>query len=248
MRIYVASSWKNAEACRDLAATLRAWGHEVDCFCEEREGRYVFHWSEISETDQDLDAISFLADGRAHRAFREDKGWLDWCDAVVMLLPCGRSAHLEAGYAVGRGKRLVIVGEFPRGEWDVMYGFADDLVRLNDLRSLRRALQHDEAVTPEPIHEWFELTYAQYLTIPRSALQSMPTEWQRRFVDCLDELDARIDWRPSGGLQYWVQLRDTATGAFVPISRDPLMDYARGRRRVSRRCRGAEAGDGEGEG
>jgi hypothetical protein len=32
----------------------------------------------------------------------------------------------------------------------------------------------------ELIHNWFELTYAQYLTIPRSILQSMPVEWQRR--------------------------------------------------------------------
>jgi len=32
----------------------------------------------------------------------------------------------------------------------------------------------------EPLHNWFELTYAQYLTIPRSILQSMPVEWQRR--------------------------------------------------------------------
>lgn len=42
--------------------------------------------------------------------------------------------------------------------------------------------------TNEPIHEWFELSYAQYLTIPRSVLQSMPQEWQDRFVKCLEEL------------------------------------------------------------
>lgn len=59
----------------------------------------------------------------------------------------------------------------------------------------------------EPIHEWFELTYAQYLTIPRSVLQSMDLEWQARFVACLEELDDTIDWRPPEG-RYWVQLRD----------------------------------------
>lgn len=79
----------------------------------------------------------------------------------------------------------------------------------------------------EPIHLWFELSYAQYLTVPRSALQSMPVEWQRRFVACLKELDRSIDWRPRVGC-YWVRLKDDA-GRFM---RDPLMDYDRGRRRL----------------
>ncbi|WP_060887646.1 hypothetical protein [Streptomyces caniscabiei] len=41
-----------------------------------------------------------------------------------------------------------------------------------------------------PIHEHFGLSYCNYLVIPRSFLQSMPTEWQERMVACLDELDA----------------------------------------------------------
>lgn len=72
----------------------------------------------------------------------------------------------------------------------------------------------------EPVHEWFELTYAQYLTIPRSILDAMPVEWQHRFVDCLNELDGTFDWRPSEG-RYWVQLKD-AQGRY---REDPLMEY-----------------------
>ena len=80
------------------------------------------------------------------------------------------------------------------------------------------------------IHHWFELTYAQYLTIPRSVLQSMPDEWQARFVACLEELDATIDWRPPEG-RYWVELRDDQ-GKFT---HDPLKDYDRGRRHIPHR-------------
>ena len=79
----------------------------------------------------------------------------------------------------------------------------------------------------EPIHCWFELSYAEYLTIPRSVLQSMPVEWQGRFVRCLEELDETIDWRPSEGC-YWVRLKDSR-GRFV---HDLLMDYERGRRKI----------------
>ncbi len=82
----------------------------------------------------------------------------------------------------------------------------------------------------EPIHLWFELSYAQYLTIPRSVLQSMPVEWQRRFVECLEQMDETIDWRPKKGC-YWVKLKDN-DGRFA---HDELQDYERGRRRIAGR-------------
>jgi hypothetical protein len=41
----------------------------------------------------------------------------------------------------------------------------------------------------EAIHGYFGLSYANYLTLSRTLLQSMPDEWQTRFVDCLRELD-----------------------------------------------------------
>jgi hypothetical protein len=61
-----------------------------------------------------------------NRAFQEDKKWLEWSEATLLILPAGKSAHLEAGYAKGQGKHLVIYQkDFPSGEFDVMYGFAD---------------------------------------------------------------------------------------------------------------------------
>lgn len=85
----------------------------------------------------------------------------------------------------------------------------------------------DIVYSVDPIHEWFALSYANYLTIPRSVLQSMSLQWQQRFVQCLRELDATIDWRPKDG-QYWVRLKDAA-GRCVD---DLLMNYERGRRHV----------------
>ena len=96
------------------------------------------------------------------------------------------------------------------------------------------------ANSSEPIHNFFELSYAQYLTIPRSVLQSMPVEWQRRFVRCLEELDDTIDWRPPHPHQYRVQLFETDADAecdeyWARAVDDPLEDYDRGRRVVPRR-------------
>jgi hypothetical protein len=92
------------------------------------------------------------------------------------------------------------------------------------------------------IHLWFELTYAQYLTIPRSVLQSMPDEWQARFVQCLEELDEAIDWRPASDSQYRVSLHLINYGAgedgedtWGPELTDVFQDYERGRRRIARK-------------
>jgi len=85
-------------------------------------------------------------------------------------------------------------------------------------------------VDDTPVHNYFGLTYAQYLALPRTALQSMPTEWQHRFIQCLHELDVAIDWHPMAG-EYWVSLRGK-DGKLISITEDPLMDYERGRRRV----------------
>lgn len=72
----------------------------------------------------------------------------------------------------------------------------------------------------EPISLWFELSYAQYLTVPRSVMQAMPLEWQKRMAVCLAELDETIDWRPKEG-RYWVRLKDDK-GRYLT---DPLQEY-----------------------
>jgi hypothetical protein len=72
----------------------------------------------------------------------------------------------------------------------------------------------------DEVHNWFELSYAQYLTIPRSIMEAMPEEWQKRMVACLKELDSTFDWRPSEG-RYWVKLKNSK-GQYV---KDPLMQY-----------------------
>jgi hypothetical protein len=45
-------------------------------------------------------------------------------------------------------------------------------------------------MSADGIHEYFGLTYANYLVLNRTLLQSMPGDWQERFVAMLQELDA----------------------------------------------------------
>lgn len=74
-----------------------------------------------------------------------------------------------------------------------------------------------------PISEWFELSYAQFLTIPRLVMEAMPLEWQEKMASLLHELDETFDWRPGEG-RYWVRLRND-NGQF---SSPPLWNYRHG--------------------
>lgn len=41
---------------------------------------------------------------------------MEWADVCVLVLPCGRSAHLEAGWFAGKGKPVFVLtqdGEEP---------------------------------------------------------------------------------------------------------------------------------------
>jgi len=117
-----------------LADILRDEGHKVDAFCDSTNGRISFNWSELIKimktegTDvSQIDAIEMMKHWRVKDAFEEDKKWINWADVLILVMPCGRSAHLEAGYAVGKGKKMYILGGFKKGEFDTMYGFADGM-------------------------------------------------------------------------------------------------------------------------
>lgn len=125
-KIYLASSWKNAEIVKAMALALRMFEHhEVDAFCDASSGRFVFSFDRVPNAAH-MNAMTMLKVPMVQRAFEEDKKWIDWADVVLLILPAGKSAHLEAGYAKGSGKKLIIYDSiFPDGEFDVMYGFAD---------------------------------------------------------------------------------------------------------------------------
>jgi hypothetical protein len=152
-RIYLAGSWKNAVPILALQKILTADGHEVDCFASTETGRTSFSWAELTKalgckTIEEasaklamMDAIDLLQFDRVKEAYLEDRRWLNWADTCIMVLPCGNSAHLEAGYAKGAGKDLIIFGEFRKGDRDVMYGFADAAFRENTLPEMLAALR-----------------------------------------------------------------------------------------------------------
>ncbi len=111
MRIYVASSWRNPHQ-QTVVAELRQAGHDIYDFRNPRPGDTGFAWSEIDPDWMKWSPETFrkcLNHPIAKAGFTSDMEALTACDACVLVLPCGRSAHLELGWAAGAGKRTAIL-------------------------------------------------------------------------------------------------------------------------------------------
>lgn len=63
----------------------------------------------------------------ARHVFSFDKYHLDRCDAALLVLPAGKSGHLELGYVAGSGKPTYILLDEADVRWDVMYQFASKI-------------------------------------------------------------------------------------------------------------------------
>ena len=129
MKIYVASSWRNPHQ-PDVVEHLRNRGHEVYDFRKPPHGNTGFAWSDIDPewlkwTPKQW--RSALAHPLAVDGFNSDKAGMEWADACVLVLPSGRSSHLEAGWMVGKGKPCAVFAPEPV-EPDLMVSLCDGMV------------------------------------------------------------------------------------------------------------------------
>lgn len=127
MRIYVASSWRN-DYQPAVVKALREADHEVYDFKNPAPDNNGFGWSQIDPNWQKWSPAEYLTcleHPIAQAGFDLDFNAMKEADACVLVMPCGRSAHIEAGYFVGAGKPLLIL--ISDAEPELMYKMADGL-------------------------------------------------------------------------------------------------------------------------
>ncbi|WP_294596370.1 hypothetical protein [uncultured Rikenella sp.] len=137
MKIYVASSWRN-RYYTEVVAHLRQLGHEVYDF-RNPVPYGGFSWSEVAPNWQSWTMEEYkkaLSHPNAERGFGSDFGAMQWADACVLVCPCGRSAHTEAGWMAGTGKPVWVYIPEPQ-EPELMYKIYErivtDMAELDDL-------------------------------------------------------------------------------------------------------------------
>ena len=129
MSIYVASSWRNTLQ-QGVVHVLRAAGFEVYDF-QNPPNSAGFGWEQIAlppfaESVRQCDYLSAIDHPRAVEGFEADFDAMKNADTFILVLPCGRSAHLELGWAVGAGKRTAILLDDPCTP-ELMYRMVDHL-------------------------------------------------------------------------------------------------------------------------
>ena len=106
-RIYVASSWRNAYYPEVVRRLLEA-GHQLYDFRNPPDGKGGFFWKDIGPDWQEWSVSQYVQSLKhpwAEYGFKRDYDAMKDSDACVLVLPCGRSAHSEAGWMAGRGKK-----------------------------------------------------------------------------------------------------------------------------------------------
>ena len=114
----------------DIADWLIRWN--------QPQGGNGFHWTDIDENAPNW-TFEQYAEGLHHplaeKQFSADMEALEWADTCVLVLPCGRSAHTEAGWMAGAGKRVIAyIPEMVEPElmyklFDGVVGSLDDLIQ-----------------------------------------------------------------------------------------------------------------------
>ena len=109
-------------------------GHEVYDFRHPPHGGTGFQWPDVDENAPNW-TFDEYAQGLHHplaeRQFKADLDALRWADTCVLVLPCGRSAHTEAGWMAGAGKRVIAyIPEMVEPE--LMYKLFDEVVGTLD--------------------------------------------------------------------------------------------------------------------
>lgn len=135
--LYVASSWRN-ERYPGVIKMLRGAGATnglpephfgVHDFRDPADGGFSWRDVEPDWAEWDRQCYRSLLQGHplADRGFERDMAALRRATAVLLVGPCGRSAHLELGYAAGAGKPTAIY--LPEDqEPELMYLMAGDIL------------------------------------------------------------------------------------------------------------------------
>jgi nucleoside 2-deoxyribosyltransferase len=123
--IYLIGSLRNPDI-PEIGKQLREAGFEVfdEWFSAGPHADDCLRDYEISRGHTYAEALQSY---EAKHIFNFDLKHLTRCDIGVLVMPAGKSAHLELGYMIGKGKPgFVLFDEVPE-RYDIMYQFAQGI-------------------------------------------------------------------------------------------------------------------------
>jgi hypothetical protein len=112
----IISRWRNREGVEELTNKIRQKGKTVYSFIEGDGSEHELKDSEQKyHPEEFMKKYESIPDWKNDPAVREifeiDLEAMKNAETVILLLPAGKSAHIEAGIAYGTGKKLILIGE-----------------------------------------------------------------------------------------------------------------------------------------
>lgn len=137
---FLASRYRNKDAVLDLVQRIRKKGKTVYCFIESDAS--IKHVGKLTDDAEKsisrFEAIkNWKKDSAVREIFTTDMDALKDSEALIMLLPAGKSVHLEAGAAYGFGKKCILIGEQKETEslyliFDEFYPTPEEFIKSLD--------------------------------------------------------------------------------------------------------------------
>lgn len=135
---FVSGRWRNRDNVIDLAHKIRNKGYSVYCFLEAAHAIHRIA-NDPEEDMKNFESLDWRNDPYVKEVFENDMNGQMSSDVFVMLLPAGKSCHIEAGVAYGLGKRCILIGEQKEAEslyliFDEIYLSVDDFLKSLSLK------------------------------------------------------------------------------------------------------------------
>lgn len=138
---FVAGRWRNKDALEEVVQVLRAAGKSVYCFLEnlqEKETAELKLTGDVEVAKKKNESLP-LDHPMIRNIFDIDVDALRQSDNLLLVLPAGKSAHIEAGVAYGLGKKSYALG-VPETT-DTLYCIFNEI--FPDIAALKVWLEND---------------------------------------------------------------------------------------------------------
>ena len=123
LRVYLIGSLRNPKV-PELGNELRVEGYEVfnDWWAASEDAD---EWWQRYEQGRGHTFAEALRGPFAEHVFAFDLKYLHWANTGILMLPAGKSAHLEFGFLIGQGKRAYVLLDGEPERYDFMYLFTN---------------------------------------------------------------------------------------------------------------------------
>ncbi len=112
---FVSGRWRNKDNVLDLTHKIRAKGYEVYCFLESSHSIKRLK-NDPEENMKRFEKRDWKNDSYIKDVFKNDMEGEKGSRVFILLLPAGKSCHIEAGVAYGMGKKCILIGEQKEAE------------------------------------------------------------------------------------------------------------------------------------